>query len=448
MYIFTLLKTRFEHLKNRKLCPEDIRANNLQKFRKLVRFVKEYSLYYRRIIAKHHIDPYRCLPDDFPVMTKRDIIENFDDIVTDQRLTSMAISDFIEHSKDPLDLYRNQYYVLHGSGTSGEIGFFVYSKKDFARGMAHGLSLVSFNFQMKRKRIAFLGATNGHFAGVTMVSNSMRSESKLIFKTKTFEINLTIHHIVDQLNAFQPDIIIGYATALKILAEKQVEGILNVTPSIVESCGEPIIPTDKEFIEKTFNSQLLNVYASTEFLYMGISKLEYGGMYLLENDLIFELRDDHTCVTNLFNYTMPLIRYRMDDILIPVPDNERILPFTKINELIGRREYTMVLTNKYGNDDIISPQTIYQFFIKYLKRFQIQQNDKQSFIFKAVLNQGLSESQKNHVIKDIRSKIELVLSAKDMENVVFDIEEADDLPVDPRTGKFRLVVKDDMNPVQ
>ena len=202
MYFLTLLKTRFEHLKSRKLCPEDIRTNNLQKFRKLVHFVKEYSSYYRRIIAKHHIDPYRCLPDDFPVMTKRDVVENFDDIVTDQKLTRAAISDFIEHSKDPLYLYRNQYYVLHGSGTSGEIGFFVYSKKDFARGMAHGLGLISFNFQMKRNRIAFLGATNGHFAGVTMVSTSMRSESKLIFKTKTFEINLTIHHIVDQMNAF------------------------------------------------------------------------------------------------------------------------------------------------------------------------------------------------------------------------------------------------------
>jgi len=448
MYIFTLLKTRFEHLKSGKLCSEDIRANNLQKFRKLVGFVKEYSSYYRRIIAKHHIDPYRCLPDDFPVMTKRDVVENFDDIVTNQRITRAAISDFIGHSKDPLDLYRNQYYVLHGSGTSGEIGFFVYSKNDFARGMAHGMGLVSFNFQMKRKRIAFLGATNGHFAGVTMVSTSMRSESKLIFKTKTFDINLTIHHIVDQMNAFQPDIIIGYATALKILAEKQIEGMLNVTPSIVESCGEPISPTDKEFIEKTFNCQLLNVYASTEFLYMGISKPEYGGMYLLENDLIFDLKDDHTCVTNLFNYTMPLIRYRMDDILIPVPDNERILPFTKIKEFIGRREYTMVFTNKYGSDDIINPQTIYQFFIKYLKRFQIQQNDKQSFIFKAVLNQGLNEFRKKEVLKEIKSKIDFILSKKDMDNVSFDIEESKDLSIDPRTGKFRLVVKDNINPLQ
>ena len=239
MNTFTFLKTKLEHLKGRKLRPEDVRAKNLQKFRKLVAFFNERSPFYKTIIAKHCIDPYRCFPDDFPVMTKRDVTENFDEIVTDRRITREAISDFIESSKDPLDLFRNQYYALHGSGTSGEIGFFVYSKNDFARGMAHGMGLVSFNLQRRRKRIAFLGATDGHFAGVTMVSISMRWLPKLIFKTKTFEINRPIHHIVKQMNAFNPDIIIGYATAIKILAEKQVEGMLNVRPSVIESCGEP-----------------------------------------------------------------------------------------------------------------------------------------------------------------------------------------------------------------
>ena len=442
MNTFTLLKAKFEHLKSRKLCFEVIRAKNLQKFRKLVVFIKERSPWYKRIIAKHRIDPYRCLPDDFPVMTKRDVIKNFDEIVTDKRITREAISDFIKSSKDPLDLFRNQYYVIHGSGTSGEIGFFVYSKNDFPRGMAHGMGLVSFNLQRKRKRIAFLGATNGHFAGVTIVSTSMRSVSKLIFKTKTFEINRPIHHIVEQMNAFKPDIIIGYATAIKILAEKQIEGRLNVRPSIVESCAEPLSPADKEFIENTFDCKLINVYASTEFLYMGISKPEYSDMYLLENDLIFELHSDHTCVTNLFNYTTPLIRYRMEDILIPVPDDDRILPFTKVQEIIGRKEYTLVLTNKYGSDDFINPHAIYQFFMKDLRRFQIHLVNKQSFIFKTVLNKKISNFRKNEVRRELKSKIASILSAKDMENVSFEIEESKDLPVDPRTGKFRLVVKD------
>jgi phenylacetate-CoA ligase len=126
MNTFTLLKTKFKHLKSRGLSSEDIRAKNLQKFRKLVAFIKERSPWYKRIITKHRIDSYRCLPDDFPVLTKRDVIENFDEIVTDRTITKKAISDFIESSKDPLDLFRNQYYVLHGSGTSGEIGFFVW----------------------------------------------------------------------------------------------------------------------------------------------------------------------------------------------------------------------------------------------------------------------------------------------------------------------------------
>ena len=448
MNTFTLLKTKYEHLKSRKFCFEDIRAKNLQKFRKLVAFIKERSPYFKRIIAKHRIDPYRCLPDDFPVMTKQDVIENFDEIVTDQMITREAISDFIESSKDPLDLFRNRYYVLHTSGTSGEIGFFVYSKNDFARGMAHGMGLVSFSLQRKRKRIAFLGATDAHLAGVTMVSTSMRSLPKLIFKTKTFEINRPIHHIVEGMNAFKPDIIIGYATAIKILAEKQIEGMLNVRPSVVESCGEPLSPTDKEFIENTFECKLLNVYASTEFLYMGISKPEYGNMYLLENDLIFEFHSDHTCVTNLFNYTMPLIRYRMEDILIPVPENDRILPFTKVQEVIGRREYTMLFTNKYGSDDFISPHAIDQFSIKDLRRFQIQLIDKQSFIFKALLNNGISEFQKNERLREIKAKIDSILSAKDMENVSFEIEESEDLAVDPRTGKFPLVVRDNLQTVK
>ncbi len=32
---------------------------------------------------------------------------------------------------------------------------------------------------------------------------------------------------------------------------------------------------------------------------MGLGTSDYGGMYLMEDRLIFELEDDHTLVTNL-----------------------------------------------------------------------------------------------------------------------------------------------------
>jgi len=36
-------------------------------------------------------------------------------------------------------------------------------------------------------------------------------------------------------------------------------------------------------------------------------------------------------------------------------------------------------------------------------------------------------------------KLQEILSQKEMDNVTFDIEEVDDLQVDPKTGKFRLI---------
>ena len=68
---------------------------------------------------------------------------------------------------------------------------------------------------------------------------------------------------------------------------------------------------------------------------MGLSRPEDGGMYLLEDDLIFELEADHTCVTNLFNRTLPLIGYRMEDVLLPLESAPGSWPFRKVREIVA-----------------------------------------------------------------------------------------------------------------
>lgn len=397
------------------------------------------------MIAKKSIDPHCCTPDDFPVLTKRDVIENFDEIMVDRRVTKAKISQFLENSKSPLDLFENKYHVLHGSGTSGETSYFVYSKEDFSRGMAHVMDLVPLRLQRKRIRIAYLGIAGGHFAGITMMSPAMRPMTRLFLDTKIVEITQPIQQIVETLNTFQPHIIVGYATVMKLLAEKQNEGMLSIRPLLAQSGGEVLSPGDKIIIENKLGCPLVNIYASTEFLNMGISRPEYGGMYLLENDLIFELRKNHTLVTNLFNHTMPLIRYRMEDILIPVPDDRPFLPFTKVNEVIGRNEYAMVLTNRHGADDFLAPDEIYQFFMKDLQQYQIRWMNKQAFIFRTVFKNNVHASRKNEVRRKLKSKIVSFLSVKEMDNVSFEIEELEDLPVDPKTGKFRFIIKDAVN---
>lgn len=420
---------------------EEFEAKRLKRFHRLVTHAQKHSPYYARIIAENGIDPSRCMPTDFPVLTKSEVMRNFDDIVTDRSITKDKVENFLSTSKNPLDLYEGRYYVLHTSGSSGEIGLFVYSPDDIARGLAKTPSPPRAG--LRRCRLSFFGATKGHFAGVTFASIFKGSALRFLFQMETFEINSPLDSVIDGLNSFRPDVVTGYATALKILAEKKLHGVLDISPVLLMSSGEPLNPNDRGAIESAFNAPLINSYMCTEHVYMGISTREYGGMYLREDDLIFEFHEDHTCVTNLFNFTMPLIRYRMEDVLTPVEDERKLLPFTRVKEVVGRSEFIPYFTNRHGGEDFISPHIINEFFVKNLKRFQIKIIDKESFVFKMIPAAGLSDGEMSDMLEAVRTKLKAILSEKGLDNVTFRIEEVDDLPVDKRTGKFKLILPAD-----
>jgi hypothetical protein len=86
--------------------------------------------------------------------------------------------------------------------------------------------------------------------------------------------------------------------------------------------------------------------------------------------------------------------------------------------------------------------------MRHLSRFQIQLIGKRSFVLKTVFSQDLGVSEKNELLKEIETKISSLLQKKNMENVSFELQEWEDLPVDPRSGKFPLVVRVDQNPAE
>ena len=58
-------------------------------------------------------------------------MENFDDVVTNKDISKQKIMDFLDKSTNPNSLYLDKYHVVHTSGSSGKIGVFIYSKKDW-----------------------------------------------------------------------------------------------------------------------------------------------------------------------------------------------------------------------------------------------------------------------------------------------------------------------------
>ena len=298
----------------------EFEAAQAQKFRALIRYAGARAPYYANIIRERGLDVNTCKAGDFPLLTKSILMANFNDIVTDRRITKEVVADFLTRSTDPKEQLFGQITVMHTSGTSGEVGYFLYAPADFGRLRAaafrnrkvfRGL-FPSFGWHLRRIRVAFYGATGGHFAGVTGVASMQRGVRGLFLDARAFEVNTPLPDVVVKLNEFRPDALWGYTTALKMLGDEQRSGRLNIKPLAVIATGEMVTQSDLQFLSEAFSgARALSMYACTEHMMLGISNPDGETMTLMDDNLMFEFYQDHSVITNLFNYTLPLIRYRM-----------------------------------------------------------------------------------------------------------------------------------------
>lgn len=424
-----------------------LEADKEKKFRELLRHVNARSPYYAAIIRDRGLDVESCGVGDFPVLTKSLLMANFNDIVTDRRVTKEIIADFLTRSTDPKERLFNEITVMHTSGTSGEVGYFVYARPDYGRLRAaamrnrevyHGL-LPGFGRRLRRLRLAFYGATGGHFAGVTGMASIQTGIQRLFVDARSFEVNTPLPAVVEKLNAFKPDALWGYTTALKMLGDEQRAGRLQIQPAAIAASGEMVTKADMQFLSAAFGgATALSMYACTEHLMLGISNPDGDTMTLLDDNLIFELYEDHSVITNLFNHTLPLIRYRMSDILRPVsaPQQRRIV----IQNLVGRTEQMPVFVNGAGAKDFISPHIINEIFVKGVTRFQMQITGPGSFRFPICLEAGLDDTERTNAAAGVRTRLSEILAQKGLSNVTFEVPIVADIPLNERTRKFQLIV--------
>ncbi len=198
----------------------------------------------------------------------------------------------------------------------------------------------------------------------------------------------------------------------KILAEAQERGELRINLEEAGSGGEPLLPDIRAYVEKAFRAPVKNGYASSEHLYMAIPLPRAEGLHLLEDDLMFEFAPDHTCVTNLFNMTMPLIRYRMEDVLVRDTHGSSPYPFTRIKEIVGRQEDALVFTNEIGQDDFIHPIVIVELVVPGLNAWQIVLESPTSFRFRAEFDPRLNASQSDATRAALVRKLNAILAGK------------------------------------
>ena len=127
----------------------------------------------------------------------------------------------------------------------------------------------------------------------------------------------------------------------------------------------------------------------------------------------------------------------MNDILVPQGE-WGIWPFTKIKHIIGRQEELLWFINQKGNFDFIHPIVIVEFYVNGLNKYQVIKTGNTSFTLKAVISQQFS---KDRVIKKIDERLLEILRKKKMLNLDYRIDLVNDIPSDPKSGKFNLIME-------
>jgi len=209
-------------------------------------------------------------------------------------------------------------------------GVFVTSDKERAVWAGHILARLLPD--LKPQKIAFFLRANNNLYE-TVKSNYIRFEF--------FDLLQPMDQHLTQLTEYRPTILIAPAQVLVILAKYQLSG-MRIMPRKIISVAEVLTPDDKALIEQAFNQTVHQVYQCTEgFLAHTCSQ---GELHLNEDSVLFEKQWINQkkgifipVVTDLRRETQPVIRYRLDDVL--VEDFSPCLcgsPMTRLKKIMGR----------------------------------------------------------------------------------------------------------------
>lgn len=334
-----------------------------QQLAELLRFARERSPFYQNL---HRGLKGRDLAE-YPIVTKPQLMDAFDRVVTEPEIRFDQVEDFLAHCS-AREKFMGKYIVTSTSGTTGRRGIFLNTDSEWAdytepytrpsvwarstpgvrpgRRTAHITSKVPWT----------VAARAAAFSGSRLLNNSIGLDPAQSIET-----------MVLALNEWQPRTLTSYASAARRLALEQLEGRLNIKPEIVITTAERLTDESRTLAESAWGKVVFNSYASTETPVAGECE-QHRGLHLYEDVIVPEVVDDKGCpvppgefgerllVTVLFRRTIPLIRYEISDMVRlsrdPCPCGR---PFALIDAVMGRHEEVLYFDGVDGGQVAIDP---------------------------------------------------------------------------------------------
>nr|WP_228066169.1 F390 synthetase-related protein [Superficieibacter sp. 1612_C1] len=273
---------------------------------------KKMRTFRRRVLAKSPwFRRYLALPfDEWPTMNKALMMAHFDDMNTAglQRDELMACAVRSEQSRD-FSPKVGKFSVGLSSGTSGRRGLFVVSPQEQTLWAGAILAKVLPDGLLAGERVAlFLRADN----------NLYRSVNNRWLSLAFYDLLAPFAPQLARLESQSPTIIVAPAQVLRALALEVLAGTLRLAVKKVISVAEVLEDHDRALLRQAFG-EVGEIYQATEgFL---ASTCVCGTLHLNEEFIHVEPEwlDEHRFVpiiTDFTRRTQPVVRYRLDDVLV------------------------------------------------------------------------------------------------------------------------------------
>lgn len=316
-----------------------------RKLKKHLEYVAGHSALYR---GKRKLSSY-------PVIDKAFMMAHFDQLNTVgiRRKEAEAFAIRGERSRNFSPKLKGVTVGL-SSGTSGHRGIFLVSDAEKVRWAGYVLAKFLPGSILESMDIAFFMRAD---------SNLYQAVNSKRIRFHFFDIYRDMEEHVRRLQALQPKILVGQPSLLLLLGAQVERGTLHISPQVVISIAEVLEREDEAYLKKVFEQKVIHqVYQCTEGCLAATCPL--GTLHL--NEDIVHIQREYLkgrrfvpIVTDFERKAQPIIRYRLNDILV-----ERKQPcgckspFLALEKIEGREDDMFSFLDRQGREKRIFPDFI------------------------------------------------------------------------------------------
>ena len=292
-----------------RLSSDDLTLLQTKKLQKLITHANKTSPWYKKVIANIGVNPQSITLADlqkFPITTKIDIREHADEFIS------------TKYSKQTLNRAKT------GGSTGVALNLFFDERCQQFRNAAQMYADSFANWDIGERVAAVWGNPP--------IAKTLKQKLRAYLLERTVYLDtMDLNHqsmsqFAAEWQSFKPVVIFGHSHSIYVFAQFVLANkIQNLKPKGIVATSMMLLEHERVVIEQAFSCKVTNRYGCEEVGLISVECEQHQGMHINSPHIILECLDENNqpvkmgepgklVITDLNNYGMPLIRYRVEDV--------------------------------------------------------------------------------------------------------------------------------------